>query len=66
MKLIVNGEEKSYSAHLTVLGLVKRYGLKKEGVAVEVNKKIVKKADYENMPLKDGDKVEIVHFVGGG
>ena len=66
MKLIVNGEEKNYTAFLTVLALVEKHGLKKEGVAVELNKKIIKKADYEKTPLRDGDKVEIVHFVGGG
>ena len=66
MKLIVNGEEKNYSAPLTVLGLVEKHGLKKEGVAFELNRNIVKKADYEKTPLRDGDKVEIVHFVGGG
>ncbi|OGF48706.1 MAG: thiamine biosynthesis protein ThiS [Candidatus Firestonebacteria bacterium RIFOXYA2_FULL_40_8] len=66
MKLMINGEEKSYSAPLTVMGLVGKHGLKKEGVAVELNKKIVKKVDYENTLLKDGDKVELVHFVGGG
>ena len=66
MKLIVNGEEKSYTAPLTVLMLVEKHGLKKEGVAVELNKKIIKKVDYEKTSLRDGDKVEIVHFVGGG
>ena len=44
MKLTINGEDKSYSAPLTVSELVKKYGLKKEGVAVELNKNIVKKA----------------------
>jgi len=66
MKLLVNGEEKTYTGHLTVLTLVQKHGLKKEGVAVEVNKKIIKKVEYEKHALKDGDKVEIVHFVGGG
>ncbi|OGF51507.1 MAG: thiamine biosynthesis protein ThiS [Candidatus Firestonebacteria bacterium GWA2_43_8] len=66
MKLIVNGEEKNYTVPLSVLALVEKHGLKKEGVAVELNKKIIKKVDYEKTPLRDGDKVEIVHFVGGG
>ncbi|MCX5777428.1 MAG: sulfur carrier protein ThiS [Candidatus Firestonebacteria bacterium] len=66
MKLFVNGEEKRYSAPLTVFDLVIKHGLKKEGVAVEVNRQIVKKADYEKVFLSSGDKVEIVHFVGGG
>ena len=66
MRLFVNGEEKTYTAPLSILGLVEKHGLKKEGVAVEVNKKIIKKVDYDKVSLKDGDKVEIVHFVGGG
>ena len=66
MRMIVNGEEKSFGKNLSVGLLVEEYKLKKEGVAVEVNQKIIKKADYEKCILKDGDKVEIVHFVGGG
>ena len=66
MKITVNGEEKTFEKGLTVALLVSKYGLKKEGVAVELNRKIIKKAGYEATILQDGDKVEIVHFVGGG
>jgi len=66
MKIIVNGEEKAFEKDLTVERLVRKYKLKKESVAVELNKNIVKKVNYENTFIKNGDKVEIVHFVGGG
>lgn len=66
MNINVNGEEKKFEKGLTVALLIGKYNLKKEGVAVELNRKIVKKADYETTALSDGDKVEIVHFVGGG
>ena len=66
MNITVNGEEKKLEKGLTVAVLIGKYKLKKDAVAVEVNQKIVKKADYKNSILKDRDKVEIVHFVGGG
>ncbi len=49
-----------------VRDLVEKLGLKPERLAVEVNRKIVRKAEWGSTSLSDGDKVEIVNFVGGG
>lgn len=65
MKLKVNGEDKETQSE-TILQLLKELGIVPERVAVEVNLKIVKRADFENFKLHDGDTVEIVYFVGGG
>jgi thiamine biosynthesis protein ThiS len=65
MKLKVNGEDIDTAAE-TVEGLIGEFELKPQGVAVEVNLGIVKKADYGTFRLKEGDEVEIVNFVGGG
>ena len=63
MKLIVNGKE-TETSKTTLAGLIEELGVRPG--AVEVNLEIVKKADYEAFRLKEGDKVEIVQFVGGG
>ena len=66
MKLIVNGEQMTDIEAATVQALLEHLKVQPGRVAVEVNLTIVKKAEYENYPLKDGDAVEIVNFVGGG
>ena len=66
MKLKLNGTETEIRDNLTVTGLLEELKIEPKGVAVEVNLVIIKKPDYENCQLKDGDSVEIVNFVGGG
>lgn len=65
MKLIINGKGIDSSAS-TLQELLGELCIKPERVAVEVNILIIKKSDYENYRLKDGDRIEIVNFVGGG
>lgn len=65
MKLKVNGEDKETQSE-TILQLLKELDIVPERVAVEVNLRIIKRADFENCKLYDGDTVEIVYFVGGG
>jgi thiamine biosynthesis protein ThiS len=65
MKLKVNGEYKETQSE-TILQLLKELGIVPERVAVEVNLRIIKRVDFENYKLCDGDTVEIVYFVGGG
>lgn len=66
MKVVVNGEEKDISEGLTVVGLLNKLGIGKERVAVELNLDIVPKGRFGDTILKDGDRIEIVSFVGGG
>ncbi|MFC1673095.1 sulfur carrier protein ThiS [Pseudomonadota bacterium] len=66
MRLTINGEPKDFSTPLTVNELLGQIGLDPTKVAVERNLEIVPKSTYENVPLDDGDKLEIVHFIGGG
>jgi sulfur carrier protein len=65
MKITVNGEERQTGVE-TISGLLKELNVQPGRVAVEVNLKIVKKAEYEIHPVADGDIIEIVNFVGGG
>ena len=66
MRLTVNGEIIEKSNAGTVMGLLDELQIEPFQVAVEVNLSIIKKADYLTFRLNDGDKVEIVKFVGGG
>jgi len=63
MKVVVNGKEIETSAQ-TLSTLIEELGARP--AAVEVNLEIVKKTDYQHFALRDGDRVEIVQFVGGG
>lgn len=65
MRLKVNGEDRETKSE-TILQLLKDLDIIPERVAVEVNLRIIKRADFENYRIKDGDTVEIVYFVGGG
>jgi len=64
--VVVNGEDTELADGLFIKDLVERLGLDAARLAVEVNRKIIRKADWGSTSLSDGDKVEIVHFVGGG
>jgi len=66
MTLHINGEPRDFSDGLTLAALVEQLGMKSDRVAVELNLEIVPRANWPAMQLKDGDKLEIVHFVGGG
>ena len=65
MRLIINGDDIDSNAG-TVRELLDEMKIVSGRVAVEVNLVIIKKADYESCKLNDGDKIEIVNFVGGG
>ena len=66
MNVIVNGDEKNMAEGIALSDLISALGLKPERLAVEVNRKIVRRADWPSTTLSEGDKVEVVHFVGGG
>lgn len=67
MRVQINGELREFpesSLHLSQL--IERLSLAPQRIAVEVNKAILRRSDWEETTLKDGDQIEIVHFVGGG
>jgi thiamine biosynthesis protein ThiS len=65
MKLVINGEERDISAQ-GVAALIAELGLDSRKVAVERNLEIVPRSLHGATPLAEGDRVEIVQFVGGG
>jgi thiamine biosynthesis protein ThiS len=65
MNLTINGESQVFSAQ-TLGALVEQLGMKPDRVAIELNREIVPRDQWPQTPLHDGDRLEIVHFVGGG
>jgi sulfur carrier protein len=65
MNLIINGETQPSSA-ATLGALVESLGMKPDRVAIELNREIVPREKWPQTPLQEGDRLEIVHFVGGG
>jgi sulfur carrier protein len=69
MKLRINGEEREFSVDsvaFTLSALVEALGMKPDRVAVELNRDIVPRDRWNQTLLNEGDKLEVVHFVGGG
>ena len=66
MQLTVNGEPRTFEGLADIAGLVSALGLDGRKVAVERNLEIVPRSAYGRTPLADGDRIEIVHFIGGG
>ncbi len=66
MKVYVNGEPREVPEGATIARLLELSGAPREGVAVELNREIVRRADHPARALAEGDRVEIVGLVGGG
>jgi thiamine biosynthesis protein ThiS len=71
MKVHINGEERNFQdqatpAQFTLAALIESLNMKPDRVAVELNRDIVPRDRWPQTQLKDGDRLEIVHFVGGG
>lgn len=66
MKLVINGEDRLVEGPITLSGLVEQLGMKADRVAIELNLDIVPREQWRGTQLADGDRLEIVHFVGGG
>jgi thiamine biosynthesis protein ThiS len=66
MTLTLNGEERSFPGLDSIAALVAELGLDARKVAVERNLEIVPRSAYQTTAIADGDRIEIVHFIGGG
>ena len=66
MRIFINGEEKTFTDVSNLDALIDRLGIKGDRVAVELNREIVSRAQWSETQLQDADRLEIVHFVGGG
>tara|TARA_Y100001970_G_C13966568_1_gene715929 strand:+ start:576 stop:779 length:204 start_codon:yes stop_codon:yes gene_type:complete len=65
-KIQLNGKKITIKGNLSIFDLIKKYKLNNKKIAIEHNGMIVSKAYYKKKYLKNEDKIEIVHFIGGG
>jgi sulfur carrier protein len=66
MQILINGEATEIPQDLSVAALIERLDLSGKRVAVEVNRDLVPRSRFETHRLAPGDRVEIIHAVGGG
>jgi sulfur carrier protein len=66
MKVTINGEQREIDDGLSVVELLDELQIRPGRVVIELNQEIVSRERYAATLLKDGDSLEIVHFVGGG
>jgi sulfur carrier protein len=66
LRIQVNGEPREVKEELPLPELISSLDLKPEQIAVELNQKVIRRVEWQATILKENDKVEIVHFVGGG
>jgi thiamine biosynthesis protein ThiS len=66
LTVIINGNQIVIPEGSGIGELIKSLDMNPERVAVEVNKRIIRRANWDSTTISEGDKVEIVHFVGGG
>ena len=66
ISVTVNGEPRRVTSGATIAAMLRELGIDPARVAVERNLSIVPKSTLEDVPVADGDRFEIVHFVGGG
>ena len=66
MQITINGEMRELSENLTISGMLENLKLPAERIAIELNREVIRKKDWASVRLNDADKIEIIHFVGGG
>lgn len=66
MRISINGESRTFDAPITVAALLAELGFDARKIAVERNREIVRRSAFADTALGDGDRIEIVHFIGGG
>jgi len=66
IQIQVNGEQRGCRSDATVGDLLRELAIKTERVAVELNLEIMDRKDFDHCSLKQGDRVEILSFIGGG
>jgi thiamine biosynthesis protein ThiS len=64
--LLLNGERREVADGITLSQLITNLSLPPERIAVELNQSVVRRVDWPKLALQENDRLEIVHFVGGG
>ncbi len=66
MKIVINGQEKEFENNVTLAEILKKLSLEGKVMAAAVNMNIVKQNEWESYKVQEGDKLELLDFVGGG
>jgi thiamine biosynthesis protein ThiS len=66
LRIQVNGEPREVDENVSLPELIASLSLKPEQIAVELNQKVIRRLEWPRTTLRNDDKIEIVHFVGGG
>ncbi len=66
MRVFINGESKEISGTPSLAELIEQLDLPAARIAIELNREVVRRSEWSSTILQDGDRIEIVHFVGGG
>ena len=66
MKITINGEIKELESEVNLNRLLELFSLPSQRIAVELNREVVRRKDWGDTLVRDADRIEIVHFVGGG
>lgn len=66
MELVINGQSRILEGVETISDVINHFGLNEKIIVVEHNMEIVPRGQYGEQKVKQGDRIEIVHFVGGG
>jgi len=66
MKVFVNGESKDLEGEPSLAELITQLDLPAARIAIELNREVVRRSNWDSTMLADEDRIEIVHFVGGG
>ena len=65
-KIQLNGKKITIKSNFSILDLLKKYKLSSKKIAIELNGVIISKINFKKKILKNNDKIEVVHFIGGG
>ncbi len=66
MQILLNGEHREVSDSIVLQHLVEELGLERRTIAIERNREVVPRGAWADTQLAEGDRVEIVHMIGGG
>ncbi|OLE52621.1 MAG: thiamine biosynthesis protein ThiS [Acidobacteria bacterium 13_1_20CM_3_53_8] len=66
MRIVINGDIREVSENITLAELIKSLHLTPERVAVELNRRVIRRSEWAETTFGEDDRIEIVHFVGGG
>lgn len=66
MTIFINGEAREMADGLNVAAMLDALDLPKQRVAIELNRRVIRKQEWDSTQVSDNDRIEVVHFVGGG